>query len=250
MSILAENTEQVLTESRTDHDQYVYVVVFSSNVLKVGRAKSPKNRLKQHAKDAQNHGHVITHQWVSLPHMAYRENEDALIAFCSERWTASSGKEYFTGGDFAAVVGFAQTLNFSSTPDQIIRDRAVRDAHIGQAFEKARVLREAQTAMNAITEQTDMICSIANDGNRLAASDMVFALAKKAVALTAPAWSKSTPQAAEEYLLGRGVQPEVAAERAADFELNMRTLYSLYFLAEPATFEDIAQFLSIVGGAR
>lgn len=231
-----------VAEYRARTDQHVYVVAFDSDVVKVGRAKSATSRLHQHAKDARNHGHSITAQWVSPRHQAYKENEAALISFCSEHWAASSGKEYFAGADFDSVVEYAQGLRYMPTPiDEVSRQLAKHSA-ISEAWESDRAARMATAELRDITERAELIRSLANDVNREQTSGAVFELAKRAMAMTAPAWSDSDPMAAEQYLISRGAKRETAAKNAAEFELSFRALYALRFLADPSTFEDLARF--------
>jgi hypothetical protein len=112
-SIFAENTEQVLTESRTMRAGHVYAIQFCSGVLKVGRTSQPNARIAEHEKAARAHGRFIYDTIVSPPHTNYVANERALIAFCAERWELAAGREYFAAADMEAVVRFTDTLAFT-----------------------------------------------------------------------------------------------------------------------------------------
>jgi hypothetical protein len=113
VSIFAENTEQVLTESRTMRAGHVYAIQFGSGVVKVGRTFQPTGRIAEHEKTAKAHGQFIYDSLVSPPHTNYAANERALIAFCAERWTLAAGREYFAAADMEAVVRFTDTLTFT-----------------------------------------------------------------------------------------------------------------------------------------
>jgi T5orf172 domain-containing protein len=99
-----------LEDFRRDGEHHVYVAEFSSGTIKVGRTKTPEKRLAEHKSAAGQHGIDITEWWVSGAHKNYTENEAALITYCSARWNAISGKEYFAGANFGDVVAYARTL--------------------------------------------------------------------------------------------------------------------------------------------
>jgi hypothetical protein len=113
VSIFAENTEKVLTKSRTMRAGHVYAIQFGSGVLKVGRTFQPAARIAEHEKTARAHGQFIYDSLTSPLHTNYAANEQALIAFCAERWELAAGREYFAAADMEAVVRFADTLTFT-----------------------------------------------------------------------------------------------------------------------------------------
>jgi hypothetical protein len=91
---------------------HVYVIRFTSDVVKVGWSQKPHDRLKAHNVAARVHGGQIAEQWISKPHAAASANEKALIAFCAQRASSVAGAEYFTGISYSDVVEFAKTLNY------------------------------------------------------------------------------------------------------------------------------------------
>ncbi|MEV7975388.1 hypothetical protein [Streptomyces sp. NPDC086519] len=92
--------------------RYVYVIEFSSGVVKVGMASSAATRFAQHNNAARIHGSSIDRHWVSPPHVRAGANEKALIEFCKRRADVVHGAEYFTGVEFDDVVTHAKGLSF------------------------------------------------------------------------------------------------------------------------------------------
>jgi hypothetical protein len=74
-------TPNVFTEipGKSEEGAFVYVIQFSSGVVKVGYTRNPAQRLKQHADAAKRHGGGIAKYWVSQPHAQANENERCLI---------------------------------------------------------------------------------------------------------------------------------------------------------------------------
>jgi hypothetical protein len=91
---------------------HVYVIRFTSDVIKVGWTQQPSQRLKTHAKSARIHGVEVAEHWISKPHAAAAKNEKTLIEFCTSRASSVAGAEYFTGLSYSAVVEFARTLDY------------------------------------------------------------------------------------------------------------------------------------------
>lgn len=109
---------------------HVYVIRFTSDVIKVGWSRKPHERLKVHAQAARTYGGGIAEQWISKPHAAAASNEKALIDFCTSQATSVAGAEYFTGLSYSAVVEFAKTLNYkpiSKTEREQAKRRAQAD---------------------------------------------------------------------------------------------------------------------------
>lgn len=89
-------------------DRHVYVIEFSSGVIKVGQTRDLARREMDHEQGAQNHGHFIVRSWATDAHADWKANEQALIDFCTARFGSPiRGREYFAGTDFGAVVEFA-----------------------------------------------------------------------------------------------------------------------------------------------
>lgn len=91
---------------------HLYVVEFTSGVVKVGKSVAPVNRLASHAKYAQIHGGDISQSWTSERHRGYSATERQLIKFGhshSEAVVVSRG-EYFRDLDFDNVQQYAELL--------------------------------------------------------------------------------------------------------------------------------------------
>jgi hypothetical protein len=88
-------------------DGHVYVVEFTSGVVKVGKSTRPTDRLASHAKYAQIHGGDIRQSWISERHHGCSDTERKLIDLCKMRGEVVFGKEYFRGISFRAARDFA-----------------------------------------------------------------------------------------------------------------------------------------------
>lgn len=227
---------------RTGLERHVYVLEFTSGTVKVGQTGNPANRFKEHGHAAQAHGHSVIRSWTSVPCVEFKENEDALIAFCAERWTAAVGREAFEGADFDAIVEHAQGLPNTRVSEAELDVRQERYRSTAVQLHADREHRLVMDKLAVFREKMELMAPLVNDENRQAASDSMYELAKQAMALTLPAWSEEDPTAAERYLISRGTRPELAQRNAAEFELNFRTLYALEYLREAQAFEDIARF--------
>ncbi|WP_045562338.1 GIY-YIG nuclease family protein [Streptomyces sp. FxanaA7] len=231
---------------RTSLERHVYVLAFTSGTVKVGQTRNPVNRFKEHGKAAEAHGHTITRSWASTPHIEFRENESALIGFCSDRWGAASGREAFRGADFDAVVEYAQGLPYSRVAEAELDARQTRYGKIGAELDADREHRLVMARLGELGERAELVGSLANDENRWAACDAIYALAKEGVSLTPAPWATEDPTAAERYLSARGTKPELARRNAAEFELSFRTLFLIEHHREPISFEEIARFCDSV----
>lgn len=93
---------------------YVYILKFSTGVIKVGQTLDPVRRFREHRRDAEAYGAAIVEYWLSQPHVNYLDNEVDLIVWCDEAATWRSKREYFQGLDLADVRGFASGLTYYS----------------------------------------------------------------------------------------------------------------------------------------
>lgn len=124
---------------------YVYVVRFTSDVVKVGWTANPVKRMPLHDRAAQTHGGKVEEAWFSAPHAGARANEKLLIKHCSTRATSTAGAEYFTGVSFGDVVAFARSLRFDpiteserQRADEERRNRTPVFGHATAAVEPVR----------------------------------------------------------------------------------------------------------------
>lgn len=97
---------------------YIYVVAFSTGVVKVGQTEDPKQRLYAHQSKAGAFGVGTVSYWISPPHWNFKENETQLIKLCSEV-SARSRLEYFHEVSFDQAADFAWSLPFNTEgPEQ------------------------------------------------------------------------------------------------------------------------------------
>jgi len=81
----------------------LYVVLFNTGVLKVGRSNKGFNRVKSHISQAQCFG-VKTLQFFIEKNPTITEED--LIEFCNQNGTLHHVSEYFTNLDYVKVVNF------------------------------------------------------------------------------------------------------------------------------------------------
>ena len=89
---------------------HLYVVEFTSGVIKVGKAVGPKSRIASHSKFAAIHGDGIVRSWSSERHHGYSDSERDLITFCKKRGSRVFGHEYFRDVTFDDARIFAGLL--------------------------------------------------------------------------------------------------------------------------------------------
>lgn len=91
--------------------RHIYVLQFSSRVIKVGQTSKLRKRLHKHSGEARNHGHRIERHWASVEHATWADSENALITFCWDHFGAPvQGSEYFASDNFDEVTRYAATL--------------------------------------------------------------------------------------------------------------------------------------------
>lgn len=88
---------------------YLYVIEFSTGVIKVGQTRDPQRRLGEHRRSAGAFGVSITQFWLSPPHANYLETEAALIIDCAE-FSPYSKREYFHAINWSEAVEDAFAL--------------------------------------------------------------------------------------------------------------------------------------------
>ncbi len=90
----------------------LYVIEFSTGVIKVGMSRNADRRLAQHKADAGRYFIEVADRWISDLHAGFRANERALIKWCCWKSTkgGSAGGEYFLGLDYGAAVAVAEGL--------------------------------------------------------------------------------------------------------------------------------------------
>lgn len=93
---------------------FVYVITFSTGVVKVGQTIDLRRRFAEHRRDAEAYNVVITNYWVSCAHVNYLDNEIELIGFC-DGFGARAKREYFHDINFDVVVRFAVGLTYSAS---------------------------------------------------------------------------------------------------------------------------------------
>lgn len=91
---------------------HIYILKFSTGVIKVGQTLDLVRRMREHRRDAEAFGAVIVDYWFSPAHHNYLENEVEMILRCDEVATWRSKREYFQGLDIDEVIAFASELTY------------------------------------------------------------------------------------------------------------------------------------------
>jgi hypothetical protein len=90
---------------------HVYVLRFTTGVVKVGKAVNPATRIAAHRRHAQIHGVAISDGYVSDVHPYHSRTERQLIDYCAQQGSRiAEGNEYFTGVEFDAACDFADRI--------------------------------------------------------------------------------------------------------------------------------------------
>lgn len=97
-----------LTKKHGD-EGHIYVLRYSSNVIKVGTTRCPEQRLQTHLARARVFGATVTAAWLSFPHLNATGNEARLIRWChSQAGVIALSKEEFDNLGFDAAVAAAE----------------------------------------------------------------------------------------------------------------------------------------------
>lgn len=200
---------------RREDGGYLYVIEFSTGVIKVGRTNDLDKRMNIHVKTAKLHLVSIARSWVSRRHLNFWENEGALIFYCREIYGEPIvGNEAFANADFDDIKDMAESLPFD-----VILDPAGRVEELWQAAK--------------------VIISRVNDMGKEACHEALFEIFTKIANLTPAPWNESEPDRAFQYLLAMSAEPTNLSARAVDFECSLRALFFLFNMRWPATFEEM-----------
>lgn len=104
----------------------LYVIEFSTGIVKVGRSENPTQRLQAHRGHAYSLGVAILYDWYSPVINNFIVAEQTLINWCVHRATTQRSAEYFTGIDPHEAVMFAETLIMASDKKWTYRDMLVK----------------------------------------------------------------------------------------------------------------------------
>jgi hypothetical protein len=218
---------------------FIYVIEFSTGLIKVGMTKDGDNRLKQHAKAAHQQKSSILDHWISSRHKGYQENEASLISFCLKHYgPPAHGKETFASASFETTVSFAQSLSFPELTEADISALIRReDAALQRGNDEfhAHQVRQLRT-------EVELINSLANSDNRWQTHDAHFSVAERLMALTPAAWHDENREAVCDYLAVKTGRP-ADRERARQFEISMRALFAMDLKREPMTFAELAAYI-------
>ena len=134
-------------------DGYIYLVEFSSGVLKPGKTGTPESRLAHHARLGRFHGVTVTRSWVSERHVGCSRTERKLLRFCEDTATRLSG-EYFRDVRFEIAQAFGEWVAGAAQTKFLTegaQETAAYVAHLSEAVggDESKTLAEAHAAMLA-----------------------------------------------------------------------------------------------------
>lgn len=133
-----------------DPDGYVYAIEFSMGVVKVGCTNNPWARLWQHGQAVARFRGTITRAWFSSAHRSWQENERILLETAAKTGERINGSEYFSGGDFDAVLDASGGLDFAETPAE--KRAAVHSEAITERYAAVKERRDAGWPMRKIAK--------------------------------------------------------------------------------------------------
>lgn len=91
--------------------QYLYVIGFTGNVVKVGRTVDMVTRAKAHRLWARRAGLRMIEMDFERRNESVIADERRLIAFCAARWETVPGhREFFSGADFEELWEYFSTV--------------------------------------------------------------------------------------------------------------------------------------------
>lgn len=203
------------------HGGHLYVVEFSTGIIKVGRANKVEQRMKTHGNGAALHLASIARSWVSRRHLNFIENEERLIFSCREIYGEPFvGKEAFKDADFEGVRYMAECL-----PLQTVADTATPEVLV------------------ALWQKAEAIVRRVDDLGMDACREAMFEIVEQIARLTPAPWRESDPYAAANYLLAKSDNIFDLYGRANHFERSARALFVLYEERWPVTFEEMVEWL-------
>lgn len=95
-------------------DQYIYVIGFTDNIVKVGRTTDMVARAKAHRRWARSFGLRMVDLDFERRDDSIGADERKLIAFCAARWDPlASHREFFTGADFEELWEYFSTFGYA-----------------------------------------------------------------------------------------------------------------------------------------
>lgn len=125
---------------------YIYVLRFSTGLIKVGSTRNPYGRLSGYRKQLAPHDIHVAWCWVSAPHSDYLTTEVELIDRASAVASDSRQFEYFHGVDVDALVAGIESWRPSLMPLPLRKDPPVEL----DIFEDVEELIRLETARDAV----------------------------------------------------------------------------------------------------
>ena len=119
---------------KTQFGGYLYVIEFSTGLVKVGRTQNPAKRFETHRSHGAAFGVIIARYWLSEAHDNFESNEALLIRAMHNLGGIPSKAEYFDGVTVESAVQAASALHF---------DAVDTEGHLAKSAAAAEELRVA-----------------------------------------------------------------------------------------------------------
>jgi hypothetical protein len=114
---VANGVDPLTLPRNADGHGYLYVLQFSTGLLKVGCTRNPYTRMSNYRTTLTPFDITINECWVSRPHPGYLATELDLIAAASEMASDSRQSEYFLGVDFGRLVSAFESQHPDLKPE-------------------------------------------------------------------------------------------------------------------------------------
>lgn len=118
---------------------FIYVALFSNDVIKCGSTTQPRQRLRDHAGNAAGFGLDLFDYWISHEHRNFIESESRLLVQVSVMGGRRNRREYFQGVNFVQVVNAAEAALEAA-------ERAATDPVYGPGGERVFTLDQVAAA--------------------------------------------------------------------------------------------------------
>jgi predicted GIY-YIG superfamily endonuclease len=129
---------------------HLYVIEFSTGVIKVGRSVNPATRLKEHTREAGRYGVTVLNAWASAEHEGIVQSERQLVDYARTQGTEAGGYEYFKGASFDAIKEYAESIDHNACADLATKERKVLDPEF---VKQGQVVRAEFDARGLTTRQ-------------------------------------------------------------------------------------------------
>ena len=118
-----------LVGDRVSAEGFIYIIEYSTGLVKPGRTTRPDARMSEHRGSAARHGIQIARKWVSQHHANYDANEAILLDYCNRHGRRMSNRsEFYSDVSYDDVLAVAQQLSYPEPVEHNARMREYAEA--------------------------------------------------------------------------------------------------------------------------